>query len=387
MANPEHLEVLKQGVEHWNQWRKEHPDVLPDLSDAILQRAKLGGANLSRADVRRVDLREVDLSRTNLSAARLRRTILYRADLSGADLSEANVTKANLIGANLHQANLGAADLSGALLSWAILKGANLDGANLGGTSLREASLVEARLRNTIFADVDLSAVKGLDTVVHEGPSTIGIDTIFKSRGKISEVFLRGCGVPDAFISYIGSIVGRPVEFYSCFISYSTKDQKFAERLCNDLQANGARCWLAPHDATGRNGHEPIDDAIRLHDKLLLILSEHSMNSNWVKAEIANAREREEHEKRQMLFPITLVPQENIRQRELFGTDSAREIREYLMDDFSNWKDHDSYQRAFQQLLKDLKAERPSDSPEECMPPFEADIELDTESSQLAASL
>ncbi len=243
MANPEHLEVLKQGVEHWNQWRKEHPDVLPDLSDAILQRAKLGGANLSRADVRRVDLREADLSRTNLSAARLRRTILYRADLSGADLSEANVTKANLIGANLHQANLGAADLSGALLSWAILKGANLDGANLGGTSLREASLVEARLRNTIFADVDLSAVKGLDTVVHEGPSTIGIDTIFKSRGKISEVFLRGCGVPDAFISYIGSIVGRPVEFYSCFISYSTKDQQRAPLAWRSLHSRSANCW------------------------------------------------------------------------------------------------------------------------------------------------
>ncbi len=360
MANPEHLEVLKQGVEHWNQWRKEHPDVLPDLSDAILQRAKLGGANLSRADVRRVDLREADLSRTNLSAARLRRTILYRADLSGADLSEANVTKANLIGANLHQANLGAADLSGALLSWAILKGANLDGANLGGTSLREASLVEARLRNTIFADVDLSAVKGLDTVVHEGPSTIGIDTIFKSRGKISEVFLRGCGVPDAFISYIGSIVGRPVEFYSCFISYSTKDQQFAERLCNDLQANGARCWLAPHDATGRNGHEPIDDAIRLHDKLLLILSEHSMNSPWVKTEIGNARQREEREKKQMLFPITLAPFAEVERWKLFdadrGIDSAREVREYFIPDFSNWKDHDSYQVAFQRLVNDLKA-------------------------------
>ena len=79
MANPEHLEMLKQGVEHWNQWRKEHPDVLPDLSDAILQRAKLAGANLSRADVRRVDLREADLSRTNLSAARLRRRSTWRA--------------------------------------------------------------------------------------------------------------------------------------------------------------------------------------------------------------------------------------------------------------------------------------------------------------------
>ncbi len=193
--------------------------------------------------------------------------------------------------------------------------------------------------------------------------------------------------MPEDFIRYIGSMVGRPIEFYSCIISYSTKDQQFAERLSNDLQANGARCWLAPHDATGRNGHEPIDDAIRLHDKLLLILSEHSMNSDWVKAEIDNARGREDREKKQMLFPIALAPQENIRQRELFGTDSARAIREYLMDDFSNWKDHDSYQRAFRRLVKELKGERPDDSPEEFVPPLEADFELEAESSQLAASL
>jgi hypothetical protein len=38
------------------------------------------------------------------------------------------------------------------------------------------------------------------------------------------------------------------------------------------------------------------------------------------------------------------------------GTDSAHEIREYFIPDFSNWKDHDSYQTAFQRLVKDLKA-------------------------------
>ena len=119
---------------------------------------------------------------------------------------------------------------------------------------------------------------KGLETIDHRGPSTIGIDTIYKSRGKIPEVFLRGCGVPDEFIAYIGSMVGRPIEFYSCFISYSTKDQEFAERLYADLQAKGVRCWFAPHDMKGgRKLHEQIDEAIRLHDKLLLILSEHSM--------------------------------------------------------------------------------------------------------------
>jgi len=361
MANPEHLELLNQGVEHWNRWREEHREARPDLGDVVLQGAKLAGANLSGADLRRADLREADLSRTNLHAAQLRRAILYRANLSAADLGEANVTQANLIGVNLHQANLADADLNGTLLSWAILKSVNLAGANLDGANLRDAELAGARVADTIFADIDLSAVKGLEAVVHEGPSTIGIDTIYKSRGKMPEVFLRGCGVPEDFIRYVGAMVGRPIEFYSCFISYSTKDQQFAERLSNDLQANGTRCWFAAHDANGRNGHVPIDEAIRLHDKLLLILSEHSMNSDWVKSEIANARDREDREKNQMLLPIALVPQENIRQLELFdndgGKDLPRAVREYFIPDFSNWKDHDSYQQAFQRLVKELNGE------------------------------
>ena len=83
----------------------------------------------------------------------------------------------------------------------------------------------------------------------------------------------------------------------------------------------------------GRELHEQIDEAIRVYDKLLLILSDASMNSNWVKTEIANARAREDQQKRQMLFPITLVPFERIKSWKLFdadtGIDSAREIREY----------------------------------------------------------
>jgi hypothetical protein len=200
-------------------------------------------------------------------------------------------------------------------------------------------------------------------SVVHHGPSTIGIDTIYKSKGKIPEVFLRGCGVPDEFIAYIGSMVGRPIEYYSCFISYSTKDQDFADRLYADLQAKGVRCWFAPHDIKGgRKIHEQLDEAIRVHDKLLLILSEHSMASDWVGTEIANAREREVREKKQMLFPITIAPFEEVKKWKLFdadrGKDSAREIREYFIPDFSNWKGHDSYQEALGRLVSDLKAAR-----------------------------
>jgi hypothetical protein len=213
----------------------------------------------------------------------------------------------------------------------------------------------------TGFSDIDLSSTEGLDSMQHLAPSTIGIDTIYKSRGKIPEIFLRGCGVPDNFIEYMHSLAGQAFEFYSCFISYSTKDQEFAERLHADLQNKGVRCWFAPEEIkAGRKLHEQIDEAIRLHDKLLLILSEHSMNSAWVETEIGNAREREAREKKQMLFPITLVPYEDIKKWKLFdadrGKDSAKEIREYFIPDFSNWKDHDSYQNAFHRLVKDLKA-------------------------------
>jgi hypothetical protein len=78
---------------------------------------------------------------------------------------------------------------------------------------------------------------------------------------------------------------------------------------------HGVRCWFAPHDIKGgRKIHEQIDEAIRTYDKLLLILSEHSMSSSWVKTEIANAREREEREAKQLLFPITLVAVEEVKQ-------------------------------------------------------------------------
>ena len=97
-----------------------------------------------------------------------------------------------------------------------------------------------------------------------------------------------------------------------------------------------------------------------MYDKLLLILSQTSMQSEWVATEISKARKRERVEKRRMLFPISVVPYESVRDWECFdadvGKDSAREIREYVIPDFSKWKDHDSYQYAFDRLLRDLKA-------------------------------
>jgi hypothetical protein len=43
-------------------------------------------------------------------------------------------------------------------------------------------------------------------------------------------------------------LAGKTIEFYSAFISYSSKDEALAKRLYADLQAKGVRCWFAPED-------------------------------------------------------------------------------------------------------------------------------------------
>ena len=320
MANEKQLAILRKGVEAWNAWRGDNLDVRPDLMGANLRKADIGGADLS--------------------GAILREAILDQADLTGADLT----------GADLDQTNLSYADLSEADLSEAILYQAKLH-----QTNLRKAILREARIGRTVFMNIDLSTVQDLDTVRHLGPSTIGIDTIYKSRGNISEVFLRGCGVPDTFIEYMASLVGKPIEFYSCFISYSTKNQDFADRLYADLQNKGVRCWFAPEDMKiGDRFRQRIDESIKLYDKLLLILSKESIASQWVEAEVEAALEKERRQEgRTVLFPVTI-------DSAAWDTDQAWASfirRNRNIGAFSNWKDHDDYQKAFDRLLRDLKAE------------------------------
>jgi hypothetical protein len=328
MANPEHVGILSNGVDAWNEWKRTNAGIRADLRGA-----DLAGMRLRHADLQWADLRHVNLSHS--------------------DLSLANLYWADLLNANCRQANLTQADLTQANLTWT-----NLSGANLTAARLRDSVLVD-----TIFCDTKLADIQGLDSCHHLGPSSIDLRTLTKNQN-LPLRFLRGCGLPDELLQFLPSLIARPIQFYSCFISHSTKDQDFVDRLYADLQNHGVRCWFAPHDVRGgMKLHEQIGEAIRLYDRLLLILSDASMNSEWVKTEIAHARQKELHEGRQVLFPISLVPFSQVRAWSCFdadtGKDSAREIREYFIPDFSNWKDHDSYQKAFQRLVRDLKELNP----------------------------
>ncbi len=251
---------------------------------------------------------------------------------------------ADLRDANFDDVNLSDADLSNA----------NLGGAKLTTVDLNGAVFAEARLNRTSFGDIDLSVIKGLDTVKHIGPSTIGIDTIFRSKGNIPEKFLRGAGVPDSFIAYAHALVGKPIDYYTCFISYSSKDEVFVQRLHADLQNSGVRCWFAPEDLKiGAKLRISIDESIRLHDKLLLVLSQHSVASQWVEQEVETALEKERRENRTVLFPIRL----DKAVMDIEGGWPALIRNTRNIGDFTRWKLHDTYQKALDRLLRDLKAE------------------------------
>jgi hypothetical protein len=365
MANPEHLAKLKEGVEAWNRWREENSLLRPDLTRADIQRADLIGANLSLADLREANLSGANLTYADLSEAHLRRADLSNADLRGAKLNNANLLaafiRANLFGAGLQGADLREANLSGTNLSLANLTGADLSRANFTGAELSRATFA-----STNFGATQLKGATWLDSCVHRGPSYLDYFTLQLSW-PLPLAFLRGCGLPDQYIEYLPSLLNQAIQFYSCFISYSTEDQEFADRLYADLQNKGVRCWFASHDIQGgKKIHEQIEEAIRVYERLLLIISEHSMSSRWVKTEIANARKKELEQKRQVLFPIRLVSFEAILAWKLFDADigdsTASEIREYFIPDFSNWKNHDAYQKALNDLLRDLKAQPSADA-------------------------
>ncbi len=347
MANPEHVEILKQGVEVWNKWIKQVVHKLEqEGKDIDFLIADLSGIDLSNQVFEYIDLSAVDLSGSNLVG-----TLILNSNLTGADLQNANCTDAFFEATEMYRTDFSGSNLHGCTIQLCVFAWNNFKGTRFD----------EAQFYHCIFSDIDFSTAIGLENSVHNSPSTVGVDCITRSRGKIPEVFLRGCGVPEIFITYMKSLTMSPIEFYSCFISHSTRDAQFAERLYTDLQHNNVRCWYAPEDMKGgKKIYRQIDEAIRIHDKLVLILSESSINSPWVATEIKRTRKYEKQEKRQRLFPISLMPYDEIRDWELFdadtGTDLAAEVRSYFIPDFSNWKDHDSYKKAFNRLLRDLKA-------------------------------
>ena len=171
MANQEHLDILKQGVKVWNQWREEYNDIMPDLSRADLSRADLSGATLVGADLRKASLSAANLNFTDLHNARLWKADLREANPSATNLSFTDLCRADLRGVDLRETNLRGADLSRADLrdtdlSKADLRGANLSRAMLIETNFTGATLSNCRVYGAAVWNVNLQGTKQENLII-----------------------------------------------------------------------------------------------------------------------------------------------------------------------------------------------------------------------------
>lgn len=331
MANEEHVAILKQGAEAWNKWRERHPDVRPDLA----------GASLNRKIFRRFDFGSAALTGADFSYTQLSRCHLGGAQLDFCDLRDSRIEHSDLTGANLFN------------------------------THFADTVFSHVNIGQTVFGRNDLSAIEGLTTAFHITPSSVGVDTLELTARGLSknpssqdavETFLRGAGLAEHGIAYFRSLIGKPIEFYSCFISYSHEDKAFARRLHDGLQGRGIRCWRDEHELLpGDPINRSIDLAIRRLDKVLLCCSEAALNSWWVNDEVEKAIQKERLLKANRgreiyaLIPLNLDGY-------LFSCEYQSEfesvLKKRLASDFTGWEhDNAKFEAAFEKVVAALRAD------------------------------
>lgn len=305
------------------------------------------------ADFRNAGLRGCNFNRSDLAMAWLRGADLTGADLMGANLYTALLESANLQNANLREANLQSAELQGVRVT-----GADFAGARFGHTSI---------------GDVDFSGAVNLDLAVHRRPSSISSQTLHLTAAGLANMpqatrgavfrFLANSGVDEELLTIVRSWIGKPIEFYSVFLSHSSLDKLFARKLYADLRSVGVDCWFDENQILpGDNILDFVDQGIRIWDKLILVCSESSLPVRtgwWVEQEIERALAKERQlrstgARSSVLVPITL--DDYIFNQ--WGSRFKASVIDKHVGDFRAWQEPREYCAAFDQLLSALDVSR-----------------------------
>ena len=355
MANMEHVQLVRRGRDHVARWREANPnDSLDlnaaymsyvrapqvdisgadlrhsDLMGAVMRRANLSGCYLNPSHMYHADLRESNLGGALLNGANMRGADLRGADLTGADLDRAVLSDANLSGANLTSANLQRTSLIGANLSGANLTGANFCGANLVRSNLSDAVLGDAdffqtqvwacdlnganfagaSLGYTVLQDCDLRGVVGLEEVRHDAPSSIGVDTIYRSGGLIAAAFLAGAGVPASISSLQEAISASPSALTECYIACRDDDEEFARKLSEELGSRGVSAWVFSQRRRGNalvsrlssSDQEEVERWVRNYDRMIVIASSRALDTEAILNDITAGRNKQQSADQWLLY-------------------------------------------------------------------------------------
>ena len=410
MANMEHVQLVKRGRDTVARWREQNPNETLDLNAAYMSFARAPQVNISGADLRNADLMGAVLQRANLSGSHLNPCHLYHANLREADLTRCRLNGANLRGANLRGADLSGADLDRATLSDADFSGAklinanlsranltdaNLTGADLSGASFAGATLAQVDLTDatfagsdffravfwnanfngaqmagcsvgyTIFQDCDLRNAQGLDQVRHDAPSTVGMDSVYRSGGLIPEAFLTGAGLPSSAAAFLSAVSGEPGMMGDCYISCADRDDEFAQGLKSDLQSRGVRCWVFSQSVRGNSlverhstsDQEEIERWERNYDKMVVVGSSAALDVEAILNDITRAKERQQSTDKWVLF---LVSPDNGLVRPA-GRSARTLAGEHLVFDMRGYRDdRAAYEDEVDRLAEALREDQPA---------------------------
>jgi hypothetical protein len=198
-----------------------------------------------------------------------------------------------------------------------------------------------------VFADVDLRQVKGLETLLHLSPSTLGTDTLGRSRGTLPEAFLRGCGLSALEIQ--AARQPDPSPRRRLLISHSQQDDPFVGALRGLLSERGIQSWVAAHELKGTLRERQSKLAIQHDVCLLLVLSQHSVLSDWAEHEVRLARKLEKDLGEPVLCPIGL---DDAWQAPLWQGRILEQIPTEKVLSFADWRESSSLRRQFEKLVE-----------------------------------
>ena len=410
MANIDQVQIVRRGRDPVAQWREAHPGEAMDLYNSYMSHVRIPQVNLSGADLRdsdfmgamlrranlsgcflnpihfyRADLREANLSRSlmnraNLRGADLRGADLQHADLDQAVLSDTNLSGANLTGANLSRTNLDRANLTGANLTGVVFHGANLSRTNLSEAVFQDTDFYEAVFNETpvtgahfsgsiigytTFRNCNLSDAEGLAEVRHDAPSTLGLDTFLRSGGGIPDAFLQGVGIPASLLTFQQSLSDGPTLSGDYFISCTDQDVPFAEKLRDNLRQHGVRSWVFSEGSRGNalvdrrstSEEEEIERWVRHYDKLIVVCSQNSFDSEIVRTDISEAKDLQQSRDEWVVYLVapdnTLIQPQARTARNLTYEHKVFDLREQESDS-------EEYQQQAQLLAESILETQPA---------------------------
>ena len=144
----------------------------------------------------------------------------------------------------------------------------------------------------------------------------------------------------------------QAIQFSPLFISYSHVDSEYVDKIGECLTQKGIRYWRDIHDMKAGRVEKQIDRAIRQNPTVLLVLSEHSLSSDWVEHEVRTARELEKEMRRDVLCPAAL---DDSWKSSRWPKRIMEQIMEYNILDFSKCEDDVKFEGMFRKLIDGLE--------------------------------